>query len=242
MERISILQMDDMSLKVSGLQRDGAYVRQEDGSWRSNRRTNISSVQRLLEMIIAGTALVVNIPVMAVLAVLIKLDSRGPVLFHHTRIGINGKPFTFIKLRSQYTDSKQRFPDLCAYDFSPEELSQVRLQVVDDPRVTRVGKWIRRTSLDELPNFWHVFVGDMALVGPRPEMWEMFRYYQGEMLEKFSVRPGITGLAQICGRGYLSFEETIRYDLEYINTRSWRLDVKILLKTVKHILVGDGAM
>ncbi len=242
MARSAAVPLDEIDFRNKREREAGVWIKQDDGSWRCNAEVRIPVLLRASEILVATAALLVSTPVILVLALLIRWDTRGPVFFRHTRIGINGKPFMFIKLRSQYADNRQRFPEMCAYDFTPESLPEVRLQVEDDPRVTRVGKWLRRSSLDELPNFWHVLTGDMTLVGPRPEMWEMFRYYQGEMLQKFSVRPGITGLAQICGRGYLTFEETIKFDLEYVRNKSWRLDMIILLRTIKQIIAGDGAM
>ena len=112
---------------------------------------------------------------------------------------------------------------------------------MNDPRVTPQGEWLRKSTLDELPNFWNVLRGDMALVGPRPEIPEMLPYYEGEMQLKFRVRPGITGLAQISGRGRLGFYETVKYDVEYVKNRSFRLDLKILLITIYKIVARDGA-
>jgi lipopolysaccharide/colanic/teichoic acid biosynthesis glycosyltransferase len=114
-------------------------------------------------------------------------------------MGINRKPFRFVKFRTLYADARQRFPKLYSYQYTAEELEQLKFKVEDDPRVTPQGRWMRRSTLDELPNFWNVLTGDMALVGPRPEIPEMLRYYHGDMLLKFTVRPGITGMAQISG-------------------------------------------
>ena len=178
---------------------------------------------------------------MLVLGVLVRLDSRGPALFKQKRLGLNRKAFDFYKFRSMHVDSRERFPEYFEFDYRDDELAEVRLEEEDDPRLTRVGRWKRRTSLDELPNFWHVVTGEMSLVGPRPELPEMLPYYRGEQLEKFSVPPGITGLAQVCGRGRLKFLETVEYDLEYVNNRSLKGDLAILLKTVKPMVFRDGA-
>ena len=107
--------------------------------------------------------------------------------------------------------------------------------------MTPQGRWLRQSTLDEIPNFWNVLTGDMALVGPRPEIPEMLRYYHGEMNRKFEVRPGVTGLAQVSGRGRLGFHETVELDVDYVRRQSLLLDIKILLRTVKIVLVGDGA-
>jgi lipopolysaccharide/colanic/teichoic acid biosynthesis glycosyltransferase len=196
---------------------------------------------RMFEIGVATVALLLTLPMMVFTAVVIKLGTPGPALFRQQRIGANGKLFHFIKYRTLYSDARQRFPELYAYRYSDEQLKTLKFKVENDPRVTPQGKWLRRTTLDELPNFWNVLTGDMALVGPRPEIPEMLPYYRGEMLTKFSVRPGITGLAQISGRGRLGFYETVDFDVEYVRRRSLTLDIKIVLRTVWLILRHDGA-
>ena len=196
---------------------------------------------RAFEISVAIVALVLSAPLMVVIAALVRRGTPGPAVFRQKRIGIQCRPFTFFKIRTHFVDSKERFPEWCSYVYDDNEFAQVRLQQKDDPRVTPQGKWLRRTSLDELPNFWHVLTGDMALVGPRPEMLEMLPYYTHETLAKFSVRPGITGLAQVCGRGNLTFAETVEFDLEYVRTRSIRTDAKILLRTALMVVQADGA-
>jgi lipopolysaccharide/colanic/teichoic acid biosynthesis glycosyltransferase len=201
------------------------------------------------------------------------------VLFRHVRIGENrrrrcvpykgphrrvedlfGKPFTLYKFRTMYADARERFPELYAYSYDPEELHSMPIKVLvstknpargegvqpaagllDDPRLTRVGRFLRRTSLDELPNFINVLRGDMHLVGPRPDIVENIRYYEKQHLVKLDVRPGVTGLAQVQGRGNLSFHETNEWDVEYVRNRSVWLDLKIFLKTLWVSLRGDGA-
>jgi len=173
-----------------------------------------------------------------------------------------GRPFTLYKFRSMFVDARERFPELYGYQHTAEELRTLPIKVlvsrkrdpkeiaarpglgtglVDDPRVTRVGRWLRRTSLDELPNFINVLKGDMALVGPRPDIAENIRYYSAEHLRKLNVKPGITGLAQIRGRGNLSFLEINDHDVEYVDRQSLWLDLSILLKTVPLVLTRDGA-
>jgi len=149
--------------------------------------------------------------------------------------------FRFVKFRTLYADARERFPELYAYRYTPEQLNDLKFKVDADPRVTRCGNWLRRTSLDELPNFWNVLTGDMALVGPRPEIPEMLPYYRGEMLLKFSVRPGVTGPAQISGRGRLTFFDTVAYDVDYARKRSFLYDVKVILTTIRKVVVQDGA-
>jgi len=200
-----------------------------------------SLAHRLFEIVFAAVVLVLTVPLMLLIALIIRLDGPGPVLFFQKRLGKNGKAFTFVKFRTLHADARQRFPELYAYQYSHEELADLKFKIDNDPRVTRCGVWLRKSSLDELPNFWNVLTGDMALVGPRPEIPEMLRYYHGEMLMKFSVRPGVTGPAQISGRGRLKFTDTVAYDLEYVRRRSFRYDLKVLVKTLQKVLMHDGA-
>jgi lipopolysaccharide/colanic/teichoic acid biosynthesis glycosyltransferase len=196
---------------------------------------------RALEISVAIIALVIFAPIMVLEALIIRWGTPGPVLFFQKRVGINGKLFWFVKFRTLYADAKTRFPELYAYRYSESELRSIKFKVENDPRVTPQGQWLRKTSLDELPNFWNVLTGDMALVGPRPEIPEMLPYYDSEMRKKFSVRPGITGLAQISGRGRLGFRETVALDLQYVNTRSFAFDLNLILKTIYRCLKADGA-
>jgi lipopolysaccharide/colanic/teichoic acid biosynthesis glycosyltransferase len=196
---------------------------------------------RLVEVPIAALILVLSLPVMALLALLIRLDSPGPALFCQWRLGAGGRKFLFVKFRTFYSDAKTRFPELFAYQYDEEQVRHLKFKIMDDPRATRVGRWLRTSSLDELPNFWNVVTGDMALVGPRPEIPEMLRYYHGDMRQKFSVRPGVTGMAQISGRGRLGFLETVELDVGYVKNRTAWGDIKIFAKTVKMVLLRDGA-
>ena len=178
---------------------------------------------------------------MLVLAIIVRRGSPGKALFFQKRIGRNGRLFTFVKFRTLYDDARERFPDLYSYCYTEEELSTLKFKILKDPRVTPQGIWMRKTTLDELPNFWNVLTGDMALVGPRPEIPEMLPYYTEEMLLKFKVRPGVTGLAQVSGRGHLSFYETVKMDVDYVRRRSFLLDAKILITTMLRVIGRDGA-
>jgi lipopolysaccharide/colanic/teichoic acid biosynthesis glycosyltransferase len=196
---------------------------------------------RLFEIVVALVALVLTSPIILLLAIIIRRGTPGRALFFQPRVGIDGRHFNFVKFRTLYADARQRFPNLYAYQYTEEALQEHKFKVVNDPRVTPQGRWMRTTTLDELPNFWNVLRGDMALVGPRPEIPEMLPYYKGKMLLKFSVRPGVTGLAQISGRGRLSFYETAELDVEYVTKRSVLLDLKIIALTVYKIVTRDGA-
>ena len=196
---------------------------------------------RLFEIFVALSALILTMPIMLLIAAIIRLDSPGPVLFFQKRVGIGGKTFTFVKFRTLYADAQTRFPQLYSYSYAPAELSTFKFKLDNDPRVTRQGAWLRRSSLDELPNFWNVLTGDMALVGPRPEIPEMLPYYNGQQLLKFSVRPGITGPAQISGRGRLNFQDTQQLDLSYLRKASFVYDLHVIWTTVKKVVARDGA-
>src|SRR5216110_364639 len=140
-----------------------------------------------------------------------------------------------------YSDARTRFPELYAYRFAPGEFHRHYPTMRYDPRVTRAGRILRKLSIDELPNLWSVLVGDMRLVGPRPEAPEVLQYYTPEEMYKFAYKPGITGLAQVNGRGFLNWGETLAWDLRYIRTRSTALDLKIILLTLRNLITRRGA-
>jgi lipopolysaccharide/colanic/teichoic acid biosynthesis glycosyltransferase len=217
-------------------------VDQLEDLWQRTRRKRVAPyVQRAIDIVVAATMLLITLPVIIVIGIIIRCDSRGPALFKQWRVGKDGNPFLFRKFRTLYVDAKTRFPHLYAYNYSSEEIEQLQFKVPDDPRVTRMGRWLRESTLDELPNFWNVLTGDMTLVGPRPEIPEMLRYYDETTRRKFSVKPGVTGLAQISGRGRLKFLQTARYDVEYVKHQSFLLDMQILLKTILKVILRDGA-
>ncbi len=196
---------------------------------------------RVMEIAVAATMLILTAPLLLAVAILIKLESAGPVVFVQKRLTASRRPFDFFKLRTMYSACDRRFPQLAPRQLPGRDTAQIRLQIPEDPRVTPLGRWLRRTSIDELPNFWHVITGDMALVGPRPEITQMLPHYRGAMLEKFSVRPGITGYAQIYGRGDLGFLETVVHDLQYVQERSLGVDLRTLMRTVLCVFTARGA-
>jgi lipopolysaccharide/colanic/teichoic acid biosynthesis glycosyltransferase len=201
----------------------------------------VAAATRAVEIVVAVILLVLTLPLMLLVALMVKLDSPGPVVFRQARIGRNGRLFRFAKFRTLYADARERWPHLYTYRYSAEEVAALHFKLKDDPRVTRVGRWLRKSTLDELPNLWNVLVGDVALVGPRPEIPEMLPYYDHRTLAKFSVRPGVTGLAQVRGRGDLSFRDTVEFDVEYVRTRSLRLDIEILFRTAVCTVLRKGA-
>ncbi len=196
---------------------------------------------RLFEIAVASTLILCTLPLMILIAIIIKLDTPGPALFRQTRLGVNGKPFTFIKFRTLYADARERFPELYRYQYSKDEVKTMVFKGADDPRITPQGRWLRRSSLDELPNLFLVLKGDLALVGPRPQIPELLPYYKGPMLERFSVRPGLTDPAHVSGRSNLTFFETTAMDVHYVRTRSFLKDLRILWLTAVAVFKADGA-
>ena len=194
---------------------------------------------RTVEVVIGLLALIVSSPIMLAVAIVVKLDTPGPAMFRQQRIAKGGRLFTFYKFRTLYADAKERWPEMYRYQFTPEEIARYRVKRETDPRVTPAGRWLRKSTLDELPNFWNLVKGEVALVGPRPEIPEMLPYYKKEQLIKFAVRPGITGLAQTNGRGNLAFQETNNWDVQYVKTRSLWKDIKIIFRTIR--LLTDGS-
>jgi lipopolysaccharide/colanic/teichoic acid biosynthesis glycosyltransferase len=206
------------------------------------RRPAISGWQRLakrgIDIFGALLGLALAIPLVAVAAVAIKLDSPGPIFFGQVRVGENGRRFRIFKLRSMVTDAERRLDALV--DFQ-QLAAEPAFKLADDPRVTRVGRILRRTSLDELPQFLNVLKGDMSLVGPRPEEERIVCLYSDQHRRRLAVKPGLTGPMQVSGRGDLPFSERLQLELDYIDHFSLRRDFAILLRTVPVLLQGKGA-
>ena len=204
------------------------------------------AAKRALDIVLSAAALVVLAPLLVALWLLVRLTSPGPGFFSQERLGRGMRPFPMLKLRSMYTgDSDQIHREyiagLLAGDQGPGPRGLFKLEA--DPRITPVGAWLRRTSLDELPQLFNVLRGDMSLVGPRPVLpWEaeMWPSVYSEYPRRFEVRPGITGLWQISGRSRLSVEESLKLDTEYVQRRSFGLDLVILARTLP-ALFSDGA-
>lgn len=193
--------------------------------------------KRCLDVIGAVCALALLAPVIAVLAVIVRLTSRGPVFYRSTRIGRGGQPFTFYKLRSMVKDADLKRQHLTHLN----EADGPVFKIARDPRITPIGRFMRSTSLDEVPQFWNVLKGDMSLVGPRPPIPEEVAQYEPWQLRRLDMRPGLTCLWQISGRSRIGFQEWMRLDLEYIRHRSLLLDLKILLRTIPAVLSREGA-
>ncbi len=192
-------------------------------------RLGYKFVKRLLDISLGSTLLLVSAPIFLIAAILIRLETPGNAFFIQKRIGLRGKPFRIIKLRGMFVDARQRFPDLYKYNNNYE--LNFFFHVKNDPRITKMGSFVRRTSIDELPNFINVVFGDMSLVGPRPEIPELVSLYGLHEKKYLSVKPGITCLSKCTGRDVLTKMETIKFDLDYIDRRSLFLDFQILWKT-----------
>ena len=189
---------------------------------------------------VAAASMVLLFPLMAVLAVLVRLDSRGPVFYSHPRIGAGGHRFSMYKFRTMVADADELLAHLQDRNEAAAGNGQI-FKIKNDPRVTRLGRFLRRWSLDELPQLYNVWRGDMSLVGPRPALPREVERYEAGHHGRLRGLPGITGLSQVSGRSDLSFEETVRLDTYYLDNWSQRLDLLILLKTVLVVLTGRGA-
>ncbi len=207
----------------------------------SSRRPALSArqrfIKRLLDLVVGTATLVVAAIPMALIALAIRLDSRGPVLFRQTRIGQDGRPFRIFKFRTMVDGAEALLPQLVDLD----ALEQPAFKLRNDPRVTRVGRFLRRWSLDELPQLFNVLRGEMSLVGPRPEEAALVARYTDAQRRRLAVKPGMTGPMQINGRGDLSFEQRLALELDYIEHYSLRRDLVILLRTLPAVLHGTGA-
>ncbi len=195
------------------------------------------AIKRGMDIAGALLGLMISLPAMIVAAVAIKLDTPGPVFYRQVRIGENGRPFRILKLRSMVDGADRHVEELAHLHELPEPM----FKLSPDPRVTRVGRVLRRISLDEAPQFLNVLRGEMSLVGPRPEEEHVVALYTDHQRRRLAVKPGMTGPMQVEGRGALHFSERMRLELDYIDHYSLWRDVKILLRTLPAMVCGDGA-
>jgi exopolysaccharide biosynthesis polyprenyl glycosylphosphotransferase len=194
-------------------------------------------LKRTLDVVLASLLLLIALPIVSVIALMIKATSGGNVLFRQTRCGLNGRFFTLYKFRTMVEGAEERRRELLHLN----EMNGPVFKLRSDPRVTAFGRFLRRFSLDELPQFWNVLRGDMSLVGPRPPIPEEVAKYQRWQRRRLAMKPGMTCLWQISGRNNLDFDRWMELDLEYIDSWSPTLDFKILLKTIPAVLSGKGA-
>jgi exopolysaccharide biosynthesis polyprenyl glycosylphosphotransferase len=195
-------------------------------------------LRRIFDFLGSIFLLAILSPVFLLTTLLTRLDSPGPAIYQQIRCGVNGRKFTLYKFRSMFHGAEERQETLAAYNLMNGPVFKMR----NDPRVTRVGRFLRKTSLDELPQLINVLQGDMNFVGPRPPLPEEVEKYESWQRRRLSMKPGITGLWQVSGRNQIDFDQWMKLDLEYIDNWSLWLDVKILLKTIPVVLSGKGAM
>ncbi len=228
---------DDLSIPGPGsaVSRDEVTIRFPAAV--TTRRTGAEAVQRVADIILSGVALLILMPVFTLLATIVRLDSPGPILFKQRRVGKDGQEFWFYKFRSMVADAEVRRTALLKMN----EASGPLFKIKNDPRVTRSGRWLRRYSLDELPQLFNVFKGEMSLVGPRPALPAEVAKYSQRQRGRLLVRPGITGLWQVSGRSDLPFDRCIELDLEYVERQSLWLYVRILWLTLPAVMSGRGA-
>jgi lipopolysaccharide/colanic/teichoic acid biosynthesis glycosyltransferase/glycosyltransferase involved in cell wall biosynthesis len=194
-------------------------------------------IKRLMDVIFGFLGLILSSPILALAMIAIRVDSPGPVFFVQTRCGENGKPFRIVKLRTMQNGAEEQVQQVIARNM----LKGPVFKIIDDPRTTRVGKFLRRWSIDELPQFWNVLLGDMSLVGPRPEEAWVVEQYNDQQRQRLIVKPGLTGPMQVYGRSDLDFDARLALDLDYIQHYSLVKDIRILCRTIPVVISGKGA-
>lgn len=190
--------------------------------------------KRTIDIIGAGLGLILLSPIIVVVACAVKFTSKGPVFFSQKRVGKNGELFEMYKFRSMVVNAEELKENL----EEQNEMSGPMFKIKDDPRITKVGKFIRKTSIDELPQLWNILKGDMSLVGPRPSLPKEVEQFDNWMFKRLSVRPGLTCYWQVSGRNNIDFEDWMKLDVKYVEERNFWIDIKLIFKTV-FVLFGD---
>lgn len=196
-------------------------------------------VKRAIDVILSVLALIVLSPVFLIISLLIKLESDGPVFFAHKRIGKDGKEIKILKFRSMVSNAEELIKD-----FTPEQMEEYKknFKLENDPRITRIGKFLRKTSLDELPQLINIIKGDLSIIGPRPVVESELEKYQNNKNKFLSLTPGLTGYWAANGRSSTTYEQRMSMELFYIDNFSWKLDLKIFFKTILSVLKKEGAV
>ena len=203
------------------------------------RQSPYRYIKRFMDVILATIALVVLSPIFLIIAIAIKIESTGPVLFKHARIGKNGKIIKLYKFRSMVINAEELIKS-----FTPEQMKEYKenYKLTNDPRITKIGKFLRKTSLDELPQLFNIIKGDLSIIGPRPVVTDELKKY-GTNTEKFlSVTPGLTGYWAANGRSCTSYEQRMQMELYYIDNLSLKMDIKVFFKTIEAVIKGEGAI
>ncbi|WP_170464902.1 sugar transferase [Ruegeria arenilitoris] len=200
-----------------------------------------SAIKSLFDRLFAFLALIFFAPFIVLISVVILITDGGPILFAHRRIGRGGKEFNCLKFRTMARDAEERLANILESDAEARAQWEAHQKLDEDPRITTVGEFFRKTSLDELPQFWNVLRGDMAIVGPRPVVAAEASHYGEHFCDYLSVKPGITGHWQVNGRSNTTYAERVEMDVDYVRNQSFARDVIIILKTIKVMIMGDGA-
>lgn len=206
--------------------------------WTIEIQKNHLLTKRIFDVLVSGIFLILLSPIFLIVSILIYLDSKGPVFFFQDRVGRKGKTFKMYKFRSMYLDAEQRKAELMKYN---EMQDGILFKMKYDPRITRVGRFIRKFSLDELPQLWNVFIGEMSLVGPRPPLPSEVAKYTPYQKRRLQVTPGITCTWQVSGRSDIPFNQQVELDLEYIARQSLWYDLTLLMKTIPAVIKARGA-
>lgn len=194
-------------------------------------------IKRILDIVLSLVGIIILLPVYLIIAIAIKIDSKGPIIFKQIRVGKNRRNFMIYKFRTMVVSAESQRK----LEIDPENMDNFVFQSKSDIRITKVGKFLRNSSLDEIPQLFNVLFGNMSLVGPRPEIPEVVKHYPKVYYQRLLVLPGITGLAQVSGRGEIELGKTIFYDLTYINNFSILFDIRILFDTIFKVFRKDGA-
>ncbi|MBL4767576.1 MAG: sugar transferase [Rhodobacteraceae bacterium] len=207
----------------------------------SDAAQSIPFSKLLFDKVFAAIALVLISPVLLLVFIAVWLERDGPVIFRHSRVGMGGETFSCLKFRTMKQDAQNCLEQILDIDpIAKDEWEKTR-KLYRDPRVSRLGAFLRKTSLDELPQFWNILIGDMSVVGPRPITWDETRYYASQFPVYTSVRPGLTGAWQISGRSETSYKERVDLDVNYVRQWSLPLDIHIVFKTIGVVLFCKGA-
>ncbi len=240
-ERISVLpnhnELDGLQMAQQTSRHSTVYPAEAAHTIIPCKEVPYNVVKRAFDIVIAFTILVITSPIMLIAAILVRCTSKGPIIFVQERVGRGGKTFSCLKFRSMCADAEKLKADL----MQQNELSGPVFKIKNDPRVTPVGRWMRKLSIDELPQLWNVLRGDMSIVGPRPPLPSEVAQYTVHQQQRLAVRPGLTCLWQINGRSNVDFDRWVELDLAYIENMSFITDVKIVLQTIPAVLFGRGA-